>query len=96
VLGRVLNADPDLIILDEPTRGIDVKTKSEIHKLMSDLAKRGKAILMVSSEMGEILGMSDRIVVLHEGEQMITLKREEADANIIMQYAMGKKEVLVV
>ncbi|HQJ22467.1 MAG TPA: sugar ABC transporter ATP-binding protein [Rectinema sp.] len=95
VLGRVLNADPDLIILDEPTRGIDVKTKSEIHKLMSELAKRGKAILMVSSEMGEILGMSDRIVVLHEGEQMITLKREEADANIIMQYAMGKKEAVV-
>ena len=95
VLGRVLNADPDLIILDEPTRGIDVKTKSEIHKLMSELAKRGKAILMVSSEMGEILGMSDRIVVLHEGEQMITLKREEANANIIMQYAMGKKEAVV-
>jgi len=95
VLGRVLNADPDLIILDEPTRGIDVKTKSEIHKLMSELAKRGKAILMVSSEMSEILGMSDRIVVLHEGEQMITLKREEADANIIMQYAMGKKEAVV-
>lgn len=89
VVSRVLNADPDIIILDEPTRGIDVKTKSEIHRLMSQLAQQGKSIIMISSELPEILGMSDRIIVLHEGEISGELSCEEADQNVIMRYAVG-------
>ena len=93
VIARVLNADPDVIILDEPTRGIDVKTKADIHALMSELAGQGKAVLMISSEMAEVLGMSDRIVVLHEGKVTGTLDRSEAKASLVMQYAVGKTEV---
>ncbi|MCX7027144.1 MAG: sugar ABC transporter ATP-binding protein [Spirochaetes bacterium] len=92
VIARILNADPNVIILDEPTRGIDVKTKADIHKLMSQLAVQGKAVLMISSELNEVLGMSDRIIVLHEGKLTGTLKRSEANAERIMQYAIGKME----
>jgi ABC-type sugar transport system ATPase subunit len=87
-VSRVLNADPDIIILDEPTRGIDVKTKSEIHRLMSALAGTGKAVIMVSSELPEVLGMSDRILVLHEGMQTGILDRKEATADRIMELAV--------
>jgi ABC-type sugar transport system ATPase subunit len=87
-VSRVLNSDPDIIILDEPTRGIDVKTKSEIHRLMSLLASQGKAVLMVSSELPEILGMSDRILVLHEGTQTGILERKNATADKIMELAV--------
>jgi ABC-type sugar transport system ATPase subunit len=87
-VSRVLNADPDIIILDEPTRGIDVKTKSEIHRLMSVLAGTGKAVMMVSSELPEILGMSDRVLVLHEGVQTGILDRKEATADKIMELAV--------
>jgi ABC-type sugar transport system ATPase subunit len=88
-VSRVLNADPDIIILDEPTRGIDVKTKAEIHKLMSALACQGKAVLMVSSELPEILGMSDRILVLHEGVMTGILDRKEATADKVMALAVA-------
>lgn len=90
VIARVLNADPDIIILDEPTRGIDVKTKSEIHALISGLAARGKAIILISSELAEVLAMSDRIVVLHEGRVTGTLERNEANPLRVMELAMGK------
>jgi inositol transport system ATP-binding protein len=88
-VSRVLNSDPEIIILDEPTRGIDVKTKAEIHRLMSTLASTGKAVLMVSSELPEILGMSDRILVLHEGMMTGILNREEATADRIMELAVA-------
>ena len=87
-VSRVLNSDPEIIILDEPTRGIDVKTKSEIHRLMSILAGQGKAVLMVSSELPEILGMSDRILVLHEGTQTGILDRNDATADKVMELAI--------
>ncbi|MDR3172942.1 MAG: sugar ABC transporter ATP-binding protein [Treponema sp.] len=87
-VSRVLNSDPEIIILDEPTRGIDIKTKSEIHRLMSMLAGQGKAVLMVSSELPEILGMSDRILVLHEGTQTGILDRKDATADKVMEYAV--------
>jgi ABC-type sugar transport system ATPase subunit len=87
-VSRVLNSDPKIIILDEPTRGIDVKTKSEIHRLMSSLAGQGKAVLMVSSELPEILGMSDRILVLHEGTQTGILERKDATADKVMELAI--------
>ncbi len=74
----LLNA-PDILILDEPTRGIDVGAKAEIHKLMTKLVQAGKAVIMISSEMPEVLGMSDRVLVMHEGDLVGELPREEAD-----------------
>lgn len=88
IVSRVLNAEPDVLILDEPTRGIDVKTKSDIHRLMSQLACEGKAIIMVSSELPEVLGMSDRIMVLNEGHVTGIIDRSEANPDTIMKYAV--------
>jgi inositol transport system ATP-binding protein len=87
LLARWLLNNPDILILDEPTRGIDVGAKSEIHKLMSRLAQTGKAIIMISSELPEVLGMSDRIVVMHEGRKKGELSRGEANQEKIMELA---------
>lgn len=92
IISRILNADPDIIILDEPTRGIDVKTKSDIHRLMSKLACEGKAVLMISSELPEVIGMSDRIVILNEGHVTGVVDRKEAEPDVIMKYAVKKEE----
>jgi ABC-type sugar transport system ATPase subunit len=89
-ISRVLNAEPKIIIMDEPTRGIDVKTKADIHRLMSRLAGEGKAVIMVSSELPEILGMSDRILVMHEGKLTGILDRCEANPDRIMELAVEK------
>ncbi len=67
LISRWLLTNPEIIILDEPTRGIDVGSKSEIHKMISQLARQGVAVVMISSELPEILGMSDRIMVMYEG-----------------------------
>ena len=88
-LARWLNIHPDVLILDEPTQGVDVGSKSEIHRLMVDLAERGMAIIMISSEMPEILGMSDRIAVMHAGSIAGILSREEADQPRILSLALG-------
>ena len=90
LVGRWLLTNPDVLIMDEPTRGIDVGAKSEIHALISQLAGEGKAIIMISSEMPEILGMSDRVLVMHEGEMTGVLDRSEATSDLIMKYATGK------
>lgn len=87
LLARWLLNDPDILILDEPTRGVDVGAKSEIHKLMSKLAQEGKAIIMISSELPEVLGMSDRVVVMHEGRKKGELSREEANQEKILEVA---------
>lgn len=92
IVSRILNADPDIIILDEPTRGIDVKTKSDIHRLMSQLACEGKAVLMISSELPEVLGMSDRVAVLNEGRMTGILDRAEATPDRVMKFAVKKEE----
>lgn len=89
VIGKWLAMDPKILIMDEPTRGIDVGTKSEIYKLIGDLAKRGIAILMISSEMPEILGLSDRILVMREGELVATLDRSEASEEKILKLFLG-------
>ncbi len=89
VMARVLFSEPNILILDEPTRGIDVLTKSEIHHLSSQLAQEGKAVLMISSEMPELIGMCDRIIVLHEGRITGELSRSEFDQQTIMNMAMG-------
>jgi inositol transport system ATP-binding protein len=78
-----------VLILDEPTRGIDVGAKSEIHRLMGEFAKDGMAIIMISSELPEVLGMSDRILVMHEGKVTGVLSRNEATQEKIMHLATG-------
>src|SRR3990167_2363947 len=87
LVGRWLLTNPKILILDEPTRGIDVGAKAEIHRLVSELAGQGVAILMISSEMPEVLGMSDRIVVMHEGTVTGILDRKDADQVSIMDLA---------
>ena len=89
LISRWLLTLPDILMIDEPTRGIDVGAKSEIHRLMSTLAQQGKAIIMVSSEMPEVLGMSDRIIVMHEGAVSGVVERAEATQEVIMQLATG-------
>nr|WP_300144270.1 sugar ABC transporter ATP-binding protein [Propionicimonas sp.] len=89
LISRWLLTLPDILMIDEPTRGIDVGAKSEIHRLMSLLAQQGKAIIMVSSEMPEVLGMSDRVVVMHEGSVSGVVDRAEATQEVIMQLATG-------
>lgn len=88
-LGRWLEIEPSLLILDEPTQGIDVGAKAEIHSLMGELAGQGVAILMISSELPEILGMSDRIIVLRQGAVAGTLERKDATQETIMSLAVG-------
>lgn len=87
LIARWLLTKPRILILDEPTRGIDVGAKSEIHRLISELAGAGLAVLMISSELPEVLGMSDRIMVMHEGRVSGTLNRAEADQVKIMELA---------
>lgn len=88
-LAKALAADPDIIIFDEPTKGIDIGAKQEIYQLMNDLVESGKAIIMVSSDMEEILGMSDRIIVLHEGLVSGELMRGEFSQERVLQLASG-------
>ena len=89
VLAKWLNLDADVIILDEPTRGIDVGAKSEIYTIMGEIAKQGKGIIMISSEMEEVMAVSDRAVVLCEGRITGTLDRKDFTQEKIMSYAMG-------
>jgi ABC-type sugar transport system ATPase subunit len=88
IIGSVLAAKPKVLIFDEPTRGIDVRAKSEIYAIMDNLAKEGVAILMVSSELPEILNMSDRIVVMREGAIAAIIDHSEATQENIMRYAV--------
>jgi inositol transport system ATP-binding protein len=91
ILAKWLMGDLKVLILDEPTRGIDVGSKSEIHKLMSKFVKEGLAIIMISSELPEILGMSDRVIVMKEGKITGEIMREEASQENIMTLATGGK-----
>lgn len=89
VIARWLLLQPKILIMDEPTRGIDVGAKAEIHAIMDRLAREGKAILMISSELPEILGISDRILVMREGRIVGELSRAEATADRVLGLAMG-------
>jgi ribose transport system ATP-binding protein len=91
VLAKWLFTRSKVLIFDEPTRGIDVGSKVEIYQLMNELAAKGVAIIMISSELPEILGMSDRILVMHEGRIAGELSREEATQEKIMHLATGGK-----
>ncbi len=92
IIARWLIKNSDILIFDEPTRGIDVGAKSEIYKLMNDLAKQGKSIIMISSELVEILRMSDRVLVMCEGRKTGELDISEANQENIMQLATKREE----
>lgn len=90
MLSKWLNTKPQLLILDEPTRGIDVGAKAEVHHMINDLAAQGLGIILISSDMPEILGMSDRVLVMREGRQMGIFTRAEATQEKILTAAMGQ------
>lgn len=96
VIAKWLARDCDILIFDEPTRGIDVGAKEEIYKLLEDLASEGKSIIMISSELPEVLRMSNRIAVMANGELIHILNNEEADQARIMDYATGAREEEVI
>ncbi len=91
ILARGLMINPKLMILDEPTRGIDVGAKTEIYQIINHLKKEGVSIIMISSEMPEILGISDRILVMYQGRISGEVSRENASESLIMRYAFGEK-----
>jgi ABC-type sugar transport system ATPase subunit len=89
VLGKWLAAEPRILILDEPTHGVDVGTKADVHRTISHLAAQGLTILLISSELPEILGMSDRVLVMREGRLVAELSRSEATQETVIQAAAG-------
>jgi len=89
VLGRLIGARPKLLLLDEPTRGVDVNSKTEIHRIMGQFVKEGGAIVMVSSELDELTGVADRILVLHEGQFMGVFERKDFDKEQILRRMMN-------
>jgi rhamnose transport system ATP-binding protein len=91
VLAKWLATKPRLLIVDEPTRGIDIGTKAEVHRLMSSLAADGVAVIMVSSELPEVLGMADRVLVMREGRIMAEIPRSEATEESVMFAATGQE-----
>jgi rhamnose transport system ATP-binding protein len=91
MLSKWLNTRPQIFILDEPTRGIDVGAKAEVHQIINELAGQGLGIILISSDMPEIMAMSDRILVMREGRQMGIFAREEATQEIILTAAMGQE-----
>jgi rhamnose transport system ATP-binding protein len=90
VLAKWLATQPKLLIIDEPTRGVDVGAKSEVHRTLSQLAKEGMAIIMISSDLPEVIGMADRVLVMHEGKLTAELSRSEATEEAIMFAATGQ------
>jgi rhamnose transport system ATP-binding protein len=94
MLSKWLNTHPKLLILDEPTRGIDVGAKAEVHHLMGELASQGIAIIMISSDLPEIMAMSDRILVMREGRQMAIFDRQHATQEKVLAAAMGQNSEL--
>jgi ribose transport system ATP-binding protein len=93
VIAKWLTADTEILIFDEPTRGIDVGAKSEIYRLLNDLARQGKAIIMISSELPEVLRMSHRIIVMCEGRITGELTAAEATQEKIMTFATQREAV---
>ena len=91
-VAKTLASDPDILLFDEPTKGIDVLAKTEIYTIMNDLAKRGKGIIMVSSDMEEVLGLSDRILVLSEGHLQGELLKNEFSQEHVLALASGLKK----
>ena len=89
IFAKWIYTNPKVLILDEPTRGVDIGAKKEIYNIINELAAKGVAIIMVSSELPEVLGMSDRVMVVREGEVRGILNKEEANQESIMTLATG-------
>jgi ABC-type sugar transport system ATPase subunit len=89
IVGRWLSAKSDILLIDEPTRGVDVGAKAEIYRLIGTLTRGGAAVIMVSSDLPEVLQISDRIAVMHEGRIVKELDRQSASEETIMHYATG-------
>jgi len=90
MLSKWLNANPRLLILDEPTRGIDVGDKAEVHHMINELASQGLGVIMISSDLPEVLAMSDRVLVMREGRQMAVFDHSMATEERVMAAAMGQ------
>jgi ABC-type sugar transport system ATPase subunit len=90
VLAKMLARKPKVLLMDEPTRGIDVGTKAEIYRLIRALAAQGTTVVAVSSELPELIGMSDRIIIMHEGRISGEVLAEDADEEILLAYCYGK------
>ena len=88
VIGKWLNADPEILIMDEPTRGIDVGAKREIYEIINELAAQGKSVILISSELPEVLGMSDRVLVVKDDAIVAELTGEDINAVEVMRYAL--------
>lgn len=91
-IAKWLATEPKLLIIDEPTRGIDIGTKAEVHRVLSELAGQGMAILMISSELPEVLGMADRVLVVSEGRISAELERAEATPEAVMHAATARRD----
>ena len=89
MLAKWLDTKPSVLILDEPTRGIDVGAKADVHALIGQLAREGVAVILVSSDLPEVLAMSDRVLVMREGRQTAILEAAEADQERVMAAAVG-------
>jgi methyl-galactoside transport system ATP-binding protein/inositol transport system ATP-binding protein len=89
LVARWLLTNPEILVVDEPTRGIDVGAKAEIHSLITKLAGEGKAVIMISSELPEVLGMADRVLVMHEGKVTGIIDRKDANQELVLKYATG-------
>jgi len=96
MLSKWLNTHPSLLILDEPTRGIDVGAKTEVHAMIGALAEEGIGIMLISSDLPEILAISDRVLVMREGRQMAIFDRDQADEETVMTAAMGQQDTAAV
>jgi rhamnose transport system ATP-binding protein len=92
MLSKWLNTEPSILILDEPTRGVDVGSKAEVHAIISELAAEGFGVIVISSDLPEVLALSDRILVMREGRQMAILDRAQANQESVMTAAMGQRD----
>ena len=89
VFAKVLEADPTILILDEPTRGVDVGAKAEIYRIMDELTQSGKSIILVSTDLPEVIGMSDRVIIMREGRTVLEIQKSEMDQETILAHASG-------
>ncbi len=86
---KVLEADSDILILNEPTRGVDVGAKAEIYAIINQLTQKGKSILMISTDLPELIGVSDRVIVMREGRMVLEISGKDMNQEIILAHASG-------
>jgi ribose transport system ATP-binding protein len=92
LLAKMLETTPDILIIDEPTRGIDIGTKSQIYHFLAELAAAGKALVLISSDMSEVIGMAHRVAVMHQGSIAGILQGDEINEHDIMRFATGLRK----